>query len=36
MQGQNDTQQPLFHTVELESFVPGNHLLKKLNRLINF
>ena len=36
MQGQNDTQQQLFHTVELDSFIPNSHLLKKVNRLIDF
>lgn len=36
MQGRSYTQLALFHTLDIESFIPQNHLLRKLDRLVNF
>ncbi|MCI5116334.1 MAG: transposase [Candidatus Electrothrix sp. AX1] len=35
MQGRQYTQKPLFVDGDLEKFVPKNHLLRKVNKLIN-
>lgn len=36
MQGRSDSQLALFHTLNIDDFVPQNHLLRKLDQLVSF